>query len=340
MATFSNLILTELGTALQAKVEAGETTMTFNGFLLGSGLIANAAEAATLTALKSQQMSVGISSVKRSNTDETVVKVSGYIEPDDLPESAFTLYEIGLEAEDPDHGNILYGVLFAAAGQGDNIPALGSQAYDYALNVYIAVSNSADVTIVYDGAGAATLQDLSDHEELMLDTSDDDSAREKHVSNAQGKYWQENIEAILNELDRQIINHTEAASLVAENMFISRLHTNSGTGDDVILTLPAVVDGLVARGLIEDGYYLLIQTELSSAVIAYLGDETDLDDGGVVRSNEPGSYWQIEGVNGRWVVTVATGQVCVETGHAEYVYSDGDAVLVNGELIFAVLISR
>ena len=192
MSEFSNLILTDLGTALLSKVNSGAAAMAFTRWGLGAGIVVNDDEVRTLLALKNWKYWLPLSEVSRSK--DVQVKVAGYITPDKLPETGFTLLEIGLFAQDPDLGEILYGVLYAAPGKGDYVPALGAQAYDYAINVYLTISDKANVTICYDATVSATRQELTDHAGLVVDPTQTGSDP-KHVTNDQAKQWEDHTKA-------------------------------------------------------------------------------------------------------------------------------------------------
>lgn len=202
MGGFSNLILTDLGTALETKVNSGTATMVFNRWGLGAGIVVNDAEVRTLLGLKDWKYWLSISEVSRPKEDQ--VKVSGYITPDQLLETGFTLLEIGLFAQDPDLGEILYGVLYAAPGQGDFIPALGSQAYDYAVNVYLTFSGTADIAIYFDAAGAATRQEIIEHAAFVVDPTQTGSDK-KHLTNDQAKTWEDHKNDTLLHMGKNVL---------------------------------------------------------------------------------------------------------------------------------------
>ena len=190
MAEFSNLKLTNVGINLQTKVQAG-ATLIFSRLGLGNGTLTFPDDVPAMTALVNEQMPLAITEVKKiSNTE---YKTTGIITPAGLPTTGFNLSEIGLFATDPDDGEILYGVIYAGV-TADYIPSSGSgMAYDYVINIVATVGDTDAVTVIVDVAAAASKQDIVDHADKQLDPTDTDTAKERHLSNAQGKVWQDHV---------------------------------------------------------------------------------------------------------------------------------------------------
>lgn len=162
MGEYSDFLLTDLGAALLAKVNAGTTSLTMTKWGLGDGTLTWPDDVAAMTALASQQMTTDITEAGRI-PDTNQAKVMGYVTVDDLPATGFQLREVGLFADDPDDGEILYGVIYGG-DTGDYVPSASSGAqYGVPLNVILTVGTSATVTVEVDLAAAATKAELRNH---------------------------------------------------------------------------------------------------------------------------------------------------------------------------------
>lgn len=117
MAEWSNAIMTDVGNALQAKVNAGQTKLTFTKIKVGSGV--NATNPLALTDVISSKWETTNIIVKREGK---IVSVDTFITNSGITE-AFRMSEIGLFANDPDKGEILYAYL--TDPEPDRMPAEG-----------------------------------------------------------------------------------------------------------------------------------------------------------------------------------------------------------------------
>lgn len=158
MADFKAGVLTSLGKALAAKVEAGTCKLQFTKMKVGDG---SPTSIEPMTDLASPQKVLDISSVTPS--DSGVCDVEAVLTNADL-EKGFYLKEIGLFATDPDVGEILYAV--ATAGDSDYIQAKGgATVLSIALHMTIAITSSDSVVTDFSTKGLVTSEDLTAHNE-------------------------------------------------------------------------------------------------------------------------------------------------------------------------------
>lgn len=155
MANWRSMILTYKGIALQTKIEAGRTTMHFTKMKSGIGSIDNSKELAAYTELAGVKQELEIVGIEVQLSEATglanVCKVTSILYNNNLATGEdYYLRELGLYAEDPDEGEILYAITVDDAP--DFIPSAlsGATTITQEFNVYVAVGSSAEVT--FDGA--------------------------------------------------------------------------------------------------------------------------------------------------------------------------------------------
>lgn len=157
MADFKGGVLTNLGKALAAKVEAGKCKLQFTKMKVGDG---TPSSIELMTDLASPKKVLDISAVTpdpngRCDVESVLINA-------DL-EKGFYLKEIGLFASDPDAGEILYCV--ATAGDADYIQAKGgATVLSIALHMTIAIKSVDDVVTDVDTKGLITASDLANHD--------------------------------------------------------------------------------------------------------------------------------------------------------------------------------
>ena len=155
----TNFVLTNAGKALLAKAQAG-TTLEFTGAEMGSGVL-TASEIAPATKLASKKADMQLSSVE-------VIEKEAYVElrysNKDLKQG-FNWSEVGLFANDPEVGRILYA--YGSTAEPDSIPAGSSGGdYEFIFNMITTVDNAANVSATVSGSLVyATLDDLEEYTE-------------------------------------------------------------------------------------------------------------------------------------------------------------------------------
>lgn len=141
MAAFPNLVLTNAGIALQNKVQGG-TTLELTNIQMGSGQL-NGQPIGPLTALISSNATVPIQGGQAIG--QNTYQVEGFFTNADLS-AGFWWREIGIFANDPDKGEILYA--YANAGDaGDYIPTVTDQRIEKYIYFSMALANATTVNV-------------------------------------------------------------------------------------------------------------------------------------------------------------------------------------------------
>lgn len=151
-ADFNTGVLTTRGLALLAKWQLGTVTPTITRAVIGSGSYSSGESITDRTALKSQKLSVGISTKYVQNGSTVLLKA---IFDNTTVTTGFRVTEIGIYAIDPDLGEILYSMAVTAdATNADYLPAYnGTYPSTIVFNYQIEVGNASSVTI-QAGTGA------------------------------------------------------------------------------------------------------------------------------------------------------------------------------------------
>lgn len=156
MAGWNNATMTDVGAALQAKVNAGLTKLTFTKIKVGSGVSTTNAQA--LTDVIVSKWETTNFTVKR---DGKIVTVDTFITNTGITE-AFRMTEIGLFARDPDKGEVLYAYL--TDSEPDRMPAEGgSTVVSQELSLGMTFSNSGNVTLTVNMGALVTREQLEQH---------------------------------------------------------------------------------------------------------------------------------------------------------------------------------
>ena len=157
MADFKGGVLTDLGKALAAKVEAGKCKLQFTKMKVGDG---SPSFIEPMTDLASPKKVLDLSAV--TPNDKGTCDVEAVMTNADL-DKGFYLREIGLFATDPDVGEILYCV--ATARDADYIQAKGgATVLSVAIHMTIAINSVDDVVTDVDIKGLVTAADLKTHD--------------------------------------------------------------------------------------------------------------------------------------------------------------------------------
>lgn len=156
MSEFRQLIITNKGQSLMAKLIAGKANVTFTK-VAASATTYNDSQIPALTALSNIKQQVAVSKVTRINS--VAVQVDAAMENSALI-TGYYMNSIGLYANDPDDGEILYAV--AGANVGAYMPPYNgitvSGAY---LKLVTTVSNASNVSMTVDPAAVATVGDIN-----------------------------------------------------------------------------------------------------------------------------------------------------------------------------------
>lgn len=156
MAEWSNAIMTDVGNALQAKVNAGQTKLTFTKIKVGNGV--NATNPLALTDVISSKWETTNIIVKREGK---IVSVDTFITNSGITE-AFRMSEIGLFANDPDKGEILYAYL--TDPEPDRMPAEGGAVVvSQELTIGMMFSNTGNVSLTVNMGALVNQEQLKEH---------------------------------------------------------------------------------------------------------------------------------------------------------------------------------
>ena len=156
MAEWSNATMTDVGADLQAKVNAGKTKLTFTKIKVGSGV--NATNPLALTDVLSSKWETTNFVVKQEGK---IVSVDTFITNNGITE-AFRMSEIGLFAQDPDKGEILYAYL--TDPEPDRMPAEGgSVVVSQELTIGMVFSNTGNVSLTVNMGALVTHEQLERH---------------------------------------------------------------------------------------------------------------------------------------------------------------------------------
>ena len=152
MPNWNGMILTNKGRVLQAKVEAGET-LSLTKLKLGSGIIGEGQSLEALTDLVSPEQNLGIA--EKTALENGLTEIKATITNAGL-EEGYYVRELGVFAQDPDEGEILYAVTTDTAP--DYLPAQGSATVlSQEFAIYIATSNVDHIEATIDPTALATV---------------------------------------------------------------------------------------------------------------------------------------------------------------------------------------
>ena len=156
MAEWSNATMTDIGADLQAKVNAGKTKLTFTKIKVGSGV--NATNPLALTDVVSSKWETTNFVVKQEGK---IVSVDTFITNNGIKE-AFRMSEIGLFANDPDKGEILYAYL--TDPEPDRMPAEGGAVVvSQELTIGMMFSNTGNVSLTVNMGALVNQEQLKEH---------------------------------------------------------------------------------------------------------------------------------------------------------------------------------
>jgi len=156
MADFRGTILTQRGRNLLAKAQTG-TTLTFTKIKLGDGLWPSNTDPTQLNDLVSPKLNLPIQEIRV--VGDGTVRLRFVLTNTGLSQGFF-MREIGIYAQDPDIGEILYAVAYAG-DKADFIPADGITKVENVVDIYTVIANAQNVTaVISDTVILATKQDI------------------------------------------------------------------------------------------------------------------------------------------------------------------------------------
>ncbi len=211
MAEWSNATMTDVGANLQAKVNAGKTKLTFTKIKVGSGV--NSTNPLVLTDVISSKW----------ETTNFVVKLEGKIVSVDTVitntgiHEAFRMSEIGLFAQDPDKGEILYAYL--TDPEPDRMPAeSGSVVVSQELTIGMVFSNTGNVSLTVNMGALVTREQLTEAvKQHNTDISSHPAITAMIAKILGATNWQENPVATLKDIKNLIGQGAIVASKLDAN---------------------------------------------------------------------------------------------------------------------------
>jgi len=234
MAEWSNATMTDVGADLQAKVNAGKTKLTFTKIKVGSGV--NATNPLALTDVISSKWETTNFVVKQEGK---IVSVDTFITNNGITE-AFRMSEIGLFAQDPDKGEVLYAYL--TDPEPDRMPAEGgSVVVSQELTIGMIFSNTGNVSLTVNMGALVTHEQLT---EAVKQHNDDE--------NAHGGLLQ-NLKSQLDTHNTDISSHPAITAMIAKILGATNWQENPvATLKDIKNLLG--MGGIVAQRLEENGF--------------------------------------------------------------------------------------
>lgn len=154
MATWVNFCRTEQGKALDAKLLGGETTLLITKAMSGAERV-NPVLLPSLTELPAPKQKLMISD-RLTDESTTQVTLPVLLSNEGLAQS-YKMQMLGIYAQDPDLGEILYMVSQVSGEEGEEIPAETVQpAFSVQWNLCLKVSDAASVTVEVPQTGLLT----------------------------------------------------------------------------------------------------------------------------------------------------------------------------------------
>ena len=152
MNIWSNAVITNAGLALLAKLTAG-STLTITKAQTGAGTVAVSA-LPSQTAVTSPQQTLTIRSL--ATPEAGTAALTCYLVNDTLSAS-YTATQIGVYAQDPDDGEILYFIVQAASGEGTVVPSNTEMpGYTAEWTFYFTYGNATSVSVTVSPANTVS----------------------------------------------------------------------------------------------------------------------------------------------------------------------------------------
>jgi len=156
LAQYSTMVITELGKILYAKAQTGKP-LVYTKMQIGSGQVSG--DPSNLTNLVQPVGDPFPISSFAVNGDTAQIKA--VFENTNITQIAYTC-ELGIFANDPDYGEILYA--YANAGSnGDYIPPIAAGPYSREFQINVAIGKATSVTATIPPAAYVTVSDFNAH---------------------------------------------------------------------------------------------------------------------------------------------------------------------------------
>lgn len=155
---FDRAVITAKGLALDAKIIAGKTNAVFTAIRLGNGTYNGTEDLIAATAMKSVKQTFGISSI--SIAESNTVKLRSVINNVGIKEGYY-ISEVGIYAQDPDAGEILYSIALGIKNKMDYQPSESElEGATSTFDTYTVTSNTEKATIRMGTGAMASAEDV------------------------------------------------------------------------------------------------------------------------------------------------------------------------------------
>ena len=155
MANWNKITMTDVGATLQAKINAGLTTLKFTRVAIGSGN--RTGDLGSATELIKEELTLGINKITQNGntvTIELTISNTGV-------KTGFKITEMGLFATDPDAGEVMYVAL--VDDNPDYMPAEGSSTVvQQEFQLQFTMSNTGNVSATINTNGFLTVAHNTD----------------------------------------------------------------------------------------------------------------------------------------------------------------------------------
>lgn len=185
MSAFGGLVLTNKGIALQAKVQTG-VPLIFKRIGIGSGSLGST-PIAGLNALISQKKSLPISKLQVQPGGKAIV--GSVLSNQDITEGFF-FREIGLFAQDPTEGEILYCYANSGAGAEYISAAGGTDIIEKNIDIIALTGNAANVTATIASGIYASKEEVA---ALINNTTKITISAQQPVSPTPDSWWYQDM---------------------------------------------------------------------------------------------------------------------------------------------------
>ena len=155
MSQFNSIVITKKGQALMAKMLAGTGNVKFTKIATSTTEYTDS-QLESLTSLSNIKQNQSISKITRQN--DVAVKIEAAIDNQDL-KTGYYIKTVGIYANDPNDGEILYGVMTASVA-GWLPPYNGLGISSCMFNLTVTVGNSSNVSLNVSSGAVATVNDI------------------------------------------------------------------------------------------------------------------------------------------------------------------------------------
>ncbi|MCP4020942.1 MAG: hypothetical protein GY729_03795 [Desulfobacteraceae bacterium] len=160
MSDFQGLVLTNKGSNLIAKAQAG-ATINFTRIVIGDGELPEGQDLEQLETIFNHKLDIGSLYVTVLGNGSSQVR---FVLTNAGVSEAFQIREVGLMAEDPDEGEILYSYA-NAADRASWVPAAGGTTpMELQIDLITIVGNATNITVEVGTVIFATKDDIDDHD--------------------------------------------------------------------------------------------------------------------------------------------------------------------------------